>query len=302
MEISQQPFLEKFYKHLLKLGKGQSTAEAYSRDAKGFLNYLEQFRYPIKNLESSLFLSYQEHLWSQDVKPNTIRRSLIGIRQYFRFLMELKEMSTNPFAEIPLPTRDETIDSKIEHVDILKLISEASAQTCKIKSSRDAALVSLLSFEGLKISELITLQWSDFIVNQHLGTLRITGSRARVVPLCNKSTKWILGYQTEIKKNLPQNEFPHLHKKMFLAFKGRDQKPIPQITRHGLKFMLYELGKLNHIDKLNSESLRHYAIRYHIYLGRTPEEIMDHFGLRRLGNIAKHFAKKTNHNRIKSFL
>ena len=55
--------------------------------------------------------------------------------------------------------------------------------------------------------------------------------------------------------------------------------------------MLYELGSQAQIKKLNSELLRHYAIHYHILLGRTPEEIMKHFGLKRLGNIAKHFTK-----------
>jgi hypothetical protein len=64
------------------------------------------------------------------------------------------------------------------------------------------------------------------------------------------------------------------------------------MTRHGLKFILYELGDKAGLSKLNTEQLRHFAVTYLIGLGRTPEEIMAHLGLRRIGNIAKHLARK----------
>jgi hypothetical protein len=63
------------------------------------------------------------------------------------------------------------------------------------------------------------------------------------------------------------------------------------MTRHGLKFILYELGDKAGLAKLNTEQLRHFAVSYLIAEGRTAEEIMLHLGLRRLGNVAKHLAR-----------
>jgi hypothetical protein len=63
------------------------------------------------------------------------------------------------------------------------------------------------------------------------------------------------------------------------------------MTRHGLKFVMYELGEKIGISKLNSELLRHHAIRHQLASGKSPEDLMGHLGLRRLGNIARHNAK-----------
>ena len=81
---------------------------------------------------------------------------------------------------------------------------------------------------------------------------------------------------------------------MFCAFKGRDSAlQLPSMTRHGLKFALYEIGDKVGIDKLNSETLRHHAVCYLLEKGKTTAEIMEHLGLKRPGNIAKHFGNPT---------
>ena len=284
--------LEEFSSFLKSKGKQQATIESYSRDAKSFLKFLNTFRITFVMLEPATLIAYQQHLWQQNGKINSIRRAMIGIKQFVRFLIEEKDLGCNPFEDIPLPARDEALRGEVEHIDILNLIAIANAQNSQLKSKRDAALLSLLCFEGLKLSEIINLSWNDFLANQGLASLRIVGSRSRVLGICRESTKWLCSYESQLKASFPPQNYPHLYNRMFIAFKGRDSEhPEEKISRHGLKFMLYELGNQAQIKKLNSELLRHYAIHYQILLGRTPEEIMKHFGLKRLGNIAKHFTK-----------
>lgn len=285
--------LAEFSSYLKSRGKQQATIESYNRDAKSFLKFLKTYSIALNQLEPLTLVHYQQHLWQQNGKVNSIRRAIIGIKQFIRFLIEEKNLNTNPFEDVPLPARDEKLRGEVEHIDILNLIAIANSQSSQLKSRRDAALLSLLSFEGLKLSEIINLTWNDFIANQGLASLRIVGNRARVLGISKESTKWLCSYQSQLEKTFPLSSFPNLYRRMFIAFKGRDsENPEEKISRHGLKFMLYELGDQANINKLNSELLRHYAIRYQILLGRTPEEIMRHFGLRRLGNIAKHFTKQ----------
>ncbi len=81
-------------------------------------------------------------------------------------------------------------------------------------------------------------------------------------------------------------------KRMFISFKGRDAAtPFPNMTRHGIKFIFYELAQKAKLPTLNTELLRHFAVAHLIKSGQTPDQIMKHLGLRRLGNIAKHIAK-----------
>src|SRR5690606_22146127 len=80
-------------------------------------------------------------------------------------------------------------------------------------------------------------------------------------------------------------------KRVLIAFKGRDASIlIPHMTRHGLKFIIYELGHDFSVMHLNTEVMRHHAMSLLLHAGHNAEQIMAHLGLRRLGNIAKHLS------------
>src|SRR5690606_646206 len=123
-----------------------------------------------------------------------------------------------------------------------------------------------------------------FMGAEVFGSLSVPGSRARAIRLHPETSRWIRDYR----KEYDAIEHPALQaaqeKRLLIAFKGREAaSPIPVMTRHGLKFILYELGEKAGLAKLNTEQLRHYAVRHLIAEGRTAEEIMLHLGLRRLG-------------------
>lgn len=76
---------------------------------------------------------------------------------------------------------------------------------------------------------------------------------------------------------------------VFVSFKGADARAVQYgLTRHGLKFAIYELGAAAEIPKLNAEQLRHLAMSHKLSIGYTPDMVMNHLGLRRVGNIGKH--------------
>jgi hypothetical protein len=76
---------------------------------------------------------------------------------------------------------------------------------------------------------------------------------------------------------------------MFISFKGRecirfhpDHDPSWTEVRH------VRTRRKDWVSGLNSELLRHHAIRHQLATGKSPEDLMGHLGLRRLGNIARH--------------
>ncbi len=64
--------------------------------------------------------------------------------------------------------------------------------------------------------------------------------------------------------------------------------PLGKLSRHGLKFLLYELGEETGIKGLNSEILRHFAVYFLLAKGLEIEEVMNRFGLKRPGIILGH--------------
>lgn len=280
--------IDEFQTHLIKQGKQKSTVESYVRDAKGFLNFTTKVNLAINAIEPQTLVSYQAFL-QKSGKINSIRRTLIGVRQFFRFYAKKNKLKSNPLEEVPIPSRSEQLHPVLKTDEVSKILGFTETGPCLVKSWRDGSIIALLAYEGIKVSELIELTWSDFILNKELGSLRVVGNRARIIQLRPDTARRIHTYQKHLLAHFPKNLYTHLHTYMFIAYKGRDlSKPEPQITRHGLKFMIYDLGNSINKPKINSEMLRHHAIGYHLLLGRTPEEIMQHFGLKRAGNIGKH--------------
>ena len=159
-----------------------------------------------------------------------------------------------------------------------------------LKEKRDLAILALVSLEGLRVSEVINLKECDFMYNAKISTLSITPERKRILKLQSITTSKIVDY-LEKKKTIYPAPNSVKTQDLFLGFQGRNASIIlPKVTRHGVKHMIYQWAAELGVKKLNSEILRHICIEFQIDQGRSPDEIMTHLGLRRLGNISKHFS------------
>jgi integrase/recombinase XerD len=279
---------KKFVAHLKSIGRQPATIQAYRGDVQNFIVYLQEENILTPDLNATLLERYQTHLHYNSSKTNSIRRNIISIRQFFRFVFQ-EQKKISPFDDSIIPQRKENTPKNLVQENIENLLHIAKSHPNKLKSSRDPAIVCLLAFEGIKASEITDLKWTDFLYLKNLGSLKIPGTRERIIHLSNSSSEHLQQYH-KLFTNLLNNNSPE--NKIFIGFKGKNKlKAHPHMTRHGLKFLLYELGDKNKIPHLNAEDLRHHAITKMIQLKKTPEEIQAHLGLKRIGNIAKHIQK-----------
>lgn len=280
-----------FAQYLHDLGKRPATVASYVRDVDRYLTY-HQRHFAKKPLTLETINAYKDHLIAAKEKQNSIRRHIIGIRQYIRCLEEENLVEKKDFfsEHIALPERLEQPQKYLHDDQISDLFRAAAEQDSKIKSTRDQAILSLLAFEGIKASELIDLNWSDLLLSDKKSSLNIRGLRTRQIQLQDSTQEALLKYK-DLYSELPLTS----GKKIFVAFKGVDSFIVmPMLTRHGLKFMLAEIANRLQWPKLNSEMLRHYAIKHKFDQSLTVEEIMAHMGLKRVGNIAKYLNKDEN--------
>jgi site-specific recombinase XerD len=289
--------ITQFATFLSSQGKQAATIESYCRDADSFCTYLQRCSLVFSNLEPRTLQFYQEELQSaRQEKPNSIRRSTIGIRQFFRFLHCEKIIASSPFDQVPIPPRQEDLPPTLLAEEIDLLLTFAQEKSPSPKAERDAAICALLAYEGVKASELTQLRWRDYHSDSMLPSLRLTSLSTqrspRVITLQRITALYLNRYQEAFQAwEHPFKDSPRNIHMMFIGFKGRHQlSPLPYLTRHGLKFMLYELGAKLAIANLNAEHLRHFAINFMLSQGTSAEHIMQHLGLRRLGNIAKYKA------------
>lgn len=292
MELSQDS-VKNFGEALRLKGRQPATVESYSRDASGFVEFLNKSGTAFGNVEAQTLVDYQDHLkLAGHGKENSVRRSVIGIRQFFRYLVEQANLGSSPLDDVPIPVRYEGLPAALSTEDLDALFEHALQSAPKIKSARDGALLALLGLEGLKAGEIVNLRWSDFIGDSNRGSLKVSGPKSRVIRLSSETTIMLELYKNAYKTLITFEADGQYKQRMFIAFRGRDAAiPIPKITRHGIKFMLYELGEKSGLHHLNAEALRHHATAYLLDQGLCPDDIMAHFGLKRVGNIAKHAAR-----------
>lgn len=277
--------LEEFREYLEHKGLKCSTIDSYLSDTKAFIKYLDRYRIKEDLLESSTLDHFMnELLQNKTDKQNSIRRKVIGIKKYFQFLHESQVLPSNPFEQNKIPARLEAIPN-LDTLYALRSHLEKNKTPKSLKEARDDAILRLLGLEGLKVSEIIELDWPDHLNSGFRPTLRVPGTRARTISLGQNSNTSLKNYKILWNNALPKKK----HHKMFVGFKGREASIIlEQVTRHGLKHMIYQVGKIFGVPKLNTEILRHIAIDHQISQGLSGEEIMHHFGLQRMGNIAMH--------------
>ncbi len=285
-----EPAIKGFADALAAQGKQPATIESYCRDARQFVRFMTDLGIRSENLEPATLQQFQQHqILSGMTSDNSVRRSVIGVRQFFRFLAGQKMMSRSPFDDAPIPERHDRLPISSDKLSLDQMMAAAIKGGPRIKGFRDAAIIALLAYEGVKAGELIELRWRDIIFHERFTTLRIRGLRARTLTL-TPQTEIVLGrYRTAYKEFMAQWSKEVADPHVFIAFKGRDgSKPILQMTRHGLKFVLYEIGSQVGQDHLNTEVLRHHAVDFQLLNGKSPDEVMAHLGLRRMGNIKKH--------------
>lgn len=279
--------LNGFQEHLTLLGKSHATIKAYTRDVRGLLTYCQELNLPVLEIAQADLESYLDCLINRDhKKPSSIRRHILGNKAFFKYLVETDQFSYSPAEGILIPPREEPPLASISTKSIETILNQLKQNTPAIKAQRDSLIFGLLAYEGIKASELISLKWKDVLVHDALTSILIRGSRKRILVLTKITMNLLNSYHSLIRFDMPQLYTPE--HQVFVGFKGNHKLSLlPSLTRHGLKFLLYEIGEKFSLDHINCEILRNHAISYHSQHGKSAEEIQEMLGLRRPGKIIR---------------
>ena len=280
-----------FAGHLKAIGRQAATIDSYCRDARSFVSWIHQIGLSLSSVESDTLVAFEEHLRGDRAeRENSIRRSIIGVRLFYRHLVDVKVVSSTPFDQVPIPQRQEDLPKALSPVDIEALFEGAGQDSSKVRASRNLAIIAALAYEGIKATELIELTWGGYLSISTGASLHLGGLRSRAITLSPETKAYFDDWRAQTAQILGA-ETPPRATKIFAAFQGRDGLTLlPTMTRHGLKFVMYEVGALANLQHLNTELLRHHAVSHLLSLGKSIEDVKAHLGLRRSGIVGKHAA------------
>ena len=206
-------YLAKFEQYLYEDGKSTSTILSYTRDIKGFLNYLKQNGHEFDgNLARFHVTSFKQELEAKDFKYNTINKkinSLVSFNQFLidkgvmqRLIVDLKKdkirIAYGSEQEVEVYTENE-----VER--LLFFIQDESKVTI-----RDKLIIYILLYTGIRVSELVSIKLKDI----DLLTLQIKingkGGKIREVPLRAEVVEEIKYYLETERRNHKFNQSEYL--------------------------------------------------------------------------------------------
>ena len=180
-------YLDSFALSLKVEGLRPHTISCYVRDARR-LGERSGWIPPAK-LKSTHVRDYIDWL-SARVQPSTVTAAQLGLRRFFRFLMDEQEIASDPSAKIKLVRFKVEPQPTYTASEIAQLL-QACDQT-SMNGVRDKAIVTVLFDTGVRVGELVSMGQPDW-VNRTVTVDGKTG--VRIVPLGDTSLVEVQRYQ-----------------------------------------------------------------------------------------------------------
>jgi integrase/recombinase XerC len=188
-----QQWKEKFLSYLLAIRNASPhTIRNYRLDLDAFSLFIQGTE--LSTVDKWKIRGYLAHLNQNQATKRTILRRLSSLRSFFKFLLKEGALSHNPLDDIDTPKLDKTIPSPLSREEMDRLF--AQPDTANFLGFRDRSIMELFYSSGLRISELVGLDRSDFDA-VHL-TLRVKGKgkKERVIPITRNAATWMTNYLT----------------------------------------------------------------------------------------------------------
>ena len=190
--------VQKFIDYLLLERKcSQHTVVAYQKDIDTFQFFLlEEFSdSEVSKVNYSQIRSWIVHLVDKNISNRTINRKLSSLNSYYKFLLKIQSIESNPLAKHKALKVSKKIQIPFSEVEVNTVLD--SIHTDSFEGLRDKLIVELFYSTGIRRIELVQLQLQDVDVSQ--GLIKVLGKRnkERFIPLLPMVIKTFEAYCME---------------------------------------------------------------------------------------------------------
>ena len=178
-----QALIEEFLNYIsVERGLSRNTIDAYGRDLRQFVAYLQQAGYDsLAEVHSHTLVDYLRKLQQEGLKPTSVTRKLAAIRSFFQYLLRDRQLKADPSETIDSLKTPQRLPKVLSEKEIVRLLEQPGAATSA--NLRDKAMLELMYATGVRVSELVNLKIGD--INMEMGYIRCfgKGSKERIVPV-----------------------------------------------------------------------------------------------------------------------
>lgn len=130
----------------------------------------------------------------------TIVRRLSSLRTFFKYAVANNYIAVNPTEDLETPKIDKKIPTSLSYDQVKTLFDQPDVSN--YLGLRDKVIMELFYSSGLRVSELVALNRSDFDPNALLIKLKGKGKKERIVPITKNASEWIISYLSHPERHL----------------------------------------------------------------------------------------------------
>ena len=182
------------YRQYLKLEKSLSdnTVDAYLTDLDKLLAYLTLENINILDVRLENLEDFSAGLHDIGIHPRSQARIISGIKSFYRFLFLDDYITTDPTELLESPK----IGLKLPEVLTVNEINSIldTIDLTLPEGQRNRAMLEVLYSCGLRVSELVSLRFTDVYFDEGFIKVEGKGSKQRLVPISETAIKEIKNY------------------------------------------------------------------------------------------------------------
>lgn len=265
-------FVDEYLAYLsIERGSSPLTVDAYRRDLTDYLQFLEKnsFDGPEK-ITRDVIVGYETDLVQREFAPSSIERKVSVLKGFHRFMVREEHTKNDPTALVRLPKVPEVLPDvlSIEQVDTMLSALKGDSP----RDQRDRAILEVLYGCGLRVSELVGLDLSDFVNEEGYLRVRGKGDKERIAPIAGVAFQELNTYLHKGRSSLISHSTV-MNSAIFLNARGG------RLTRQSVHKIVAHAGLIIGIDNLHPHTLRHSYATHMLEGGadlRVIQEILGH--------------------------
>ena len=245
-----------------------NTTKSYERDLKKLCIFLKDLKISnYSNINVDICSAWIGDLYSQNNNPRSIQRHLSSAKGFFRFLKKNGLISTSPFDLVTAPKSASNLPEVLTPEDVEQLLNFKPIGLLEI---RDMAIVEVMYSSGLRVSETVNINISDF--EEGMDFLRVLGkgSKTRLVPMGRFAVSAIKNWLTE------RNKIDNDSDALFLSLRGT------RLSVRSVQLRLKKMAAKQGLPPIHPHMLRHSFATHMLESSgdlRTIQELLGHSSL-----------------------
>ena len=217
------------------------------------------------------------------LSASSISRFLSSIKNFYTWLEQNHLRDDNPSKLIDSPKLGRRLPKNLNEIDVDKILDSPKINT--LKGLRDKCIMELMYATGMRISELINLQYNQIDLDRSLVKVLGKGGKERILPIGESASKWLVTYLNNDKVS----SFAQNNHFVFITDKG---KPLSRKTCWEMikNYAFKSIGKRD----ISPHTLRHAFATHLLNNGadlRTVQLLLGHSSLSTT-QIYTHVAKE----------